>query len=198
MSTRAAARSLVTAPALEPVTIEEAKRHLVIETTDRDAEVERLVKASRRWCERYTRRAFITQTWDLKLDCFPECIELPLAPLQSVTAASFTYVDEDGTTTQVSSSVYTVDTASEPGRVYLAYNQDWPAPRAQPHAISLRFVAGYGNSGDDVPDEIRQAILQMCGTLSEFKETMVIGAIVTQVPFAVESLLGPYQMPPEF
>ena len=126
-------KTLVTAPTVEPVTLAEAKAHVNAEEHhDDDDYIQTLITVAREWCENFTRRAFNTQTWDVFLDRFPsagDVIELPLGKLQSVTDTGFTYVDTDGNTTQVSTAVYTVDTDSEPGRVYLAYNQSWPSIR---------------------------------------------------------------------
>ena len=58
--------SLVTAPPVEPITTQDIKDHLRIDT-DVDLEAEELksyISAARRWCEIFQNRAFITQTWD--------------------------------------------------------------------------------------------------------------------------------------
>lgn len=150
--------SLVTAPAKEPLTLEEVKGHLRLTHGDHDTLLGALIQGAREWAEAFTHRALITQTWDLYLDGFPSVIEVQKPPLQSVTAASFTYVDSDGDTTQVPTSVYTVDTDATPGRVYPAYNQVWPVPRDQPKAVVMRFVAGYGDDEGDVPEPLRTAM----------------------------------------
>ncbi len=58
-----------------------------------DTLIDGLITAARRYCENITRRALITQTWDLWLEKFPEktYIEIPMPPLQelSVTAGAF-------------------------------------------------------------------------------------------------------------
>jgi len=56
------------APALEPVSLTEAKLHLRIDTTAEDVLISSLIKAARQYCENYQRRAYITQTWELWLD----------------------------------------------------------------------------------------------------------------------------------
>jgi Phage gp6-like head-tail connector protein len=61
----------VTPPAIEPVTLAEAKQHARIEYPDDDALVAVLITAARRYCETAIRAAFITQTWTLYLDSFP-------------------------------------------------------------------------------------------------------------------------------
>ena len=58
-------------PATEPVTIEEAKLHLRLDGDDEDTLVGMLISAARSHAEAITRRALITQKWDLYLDTFP-------------------------------------------------------------------------------------------------------------------------------
>ena len=73
---------LITPPALEPVTLDEAKAHLKVDTTDDDALIERLIAAARARAEWHTGRAFLTQSWILWLDCWPplDVAEIPLPP----------------------------------------------------------------------------------------------------------------------
>ena len=102
-------------------------------------------------------RALIEQSWELLLDRFP-CeseIRIPLPPLRSV--ESITYVDPDGETQTLATSVYAVDTASEPGVVSLKYGQTWPSTRCQRNAVTIAFTCGYGVS-DDVPARIKAAV----------------------------------------
>ena len=53
--------------------------------TYEDALITGLIKAAREYCEGYQNRAYITQTWELILDAFPDSvIQIPLPPLQWV------------------------------------------------------------------------------------------------------------------
>jgi len=117
--------------------------------TTADPHLTSLLISAREYGETFTHRAFITQTWDDKRDGFPcedNFLELPLAPLISLT--SVTYVDPAGVTQTLSASLYTVDAPvgpkARPGRVVLAYGQVWPSTRDVVNAVVVRFVAGYG------------------------------------------------------
>src|ERR1019366_2460869 len=59
----------VTDPDIEPVTLEEMKRHLrcFMTVTDEDDDIMALIVAAREWVEDYTARALIDQTWRLTL-----------------------------------------------------------------------------------------------------------------------------------
>jgi len=147
-------------PAVEPVSLDSVKDHLGIARGElgHDAHLTSLIKAARLAAEKYTRRALITQTRKLTLDHFPEWrIYLPNPPLQSV--SSITYVDSDGVTQTVSSSLYDVHTTSSPGFVEPAYSEVWPTPRVQSQAVNITYVAGFGDAKDDIPEDIKQAIV---------------------------------------
>lgn len=183
--------SISSAPAAEPLSTEEAKLHLRITHDEEDDYIDTLITSSRQWAENVTNRALITQSWRLKLSCFPnKVILLPKAPLASV--SSITYIDTAGTTQTLSSSVYLVDAAQEPGTVRLAYGQSWPAIRSQHNAITVTFSCGYGAAGSSVPASIRQAMLAVLATSYEFREDVTSGTI-SKVPEAAERLIWPYR-----
>ena len=154
--------SLVTAPATEPITYEQAKAHLRVDTDDEFDLIDNLIKASRQYCETFTHRAFITQTWDDKRDGFPsdeESITLPLAPLISVT--SVTYTSTAGVLTTWASTNYTVDAPvgpeAERGRIIPVYGVSYPSVRDIENAVTIRFIAGYGGASS-VPAGIKTAM----------------------------------------
>ena len=184
--------SVVTEPTTEPVTLTEAKAHLRVDASDDDTLITSQIKAARAWCEAFTRRAFITQTWDLTLDAWPECgaIEVPLPPLQSVT--SITYVDTDGNTQTWNSSKYLVDIKSLPGRITPTYTEVWPVARDQMNAITIRFVCGWADA-NAVPETVKQGLKLLLGHLYERRESTITGTNVMAVPMATESLLWPYR-----
>lgn len=184
------ALTLITAPSVEPLTTAEAKLHLRVDESADDGLIDGLILAAREQAEAFTKRALITQTWELIFDNFSNCIELPKADLQSVT--SIKYIDTDGVEQTLATSVYTVDTDSEPGRVYLAYNQTWPTVRAIPHAVTIQFVAGYGAASTAIPGSILSAMKLMIGHWYENREDSIVGTIAAPIPFGSRALLGPY------
>ena len=117
--------SLVTAPATEPISLDDAKAHLRVDHTSENDLITSLITSFRAMVDGVDgtlNRALITQTWDLLLDAFPcgdEYIEIPLPPLQSI--ESFTYKDTDGEVQTLTSSDYFLDQVSEPARLYPAY-----------------------------------------------------------------------------
>jgi uncharacterized phiE125 gp8 family phage protein len=186
------AMTLVTAAAIEPVTLAEAKDQLRVDITDDDVLIAGLIVVAREFAEAITRRALITQTWDYIMDAFPagDRLALPLAPLQSVT--SITYVDDEDASDTVSSADYQVDTDSEPGRIVLKSTATWPSVTLRAaNGVTVRFVAGYGDDVEDVPQKIRQAMLLMVGHWYENREDTVGVGNVQRIPMGAEWLLWP-------
>lgn len=150
---------LVTAPASEPVSTAEAKTHLRQGISDDDNYIAALIVAARLYCEEYTQRAFVDQTWRVKLDDFPasesESICLPRPPLSSVTSVQ--YVDTDGDSQTWDAANYTADTDAFKGRVYTVYNGDWPDTQDHKQVVTITYVAGFG-AASDVPETIKAAI----------------------------------------
>lgn len=183
--------TIVTPPAEEPVTLTEAKNHLRVDLTDDDSLISALIVAAREHAEAITRRAFITQTLKLSLDAFPANngpIYVPMPPLQSVN--SLKYFDTDGVEQTLNEGTdYLVDNESEPGRITPAPDTGWPATQNRPNAVSVEFVAGFGDASK-VPQGIKQAILLMVGHWYENREAVTMqGNNAGELPMAVDSLL---------
>jgi uncharacterized phiE125 gp8 family phage protein len=180
-------------PAIEPVTLDEAKAHLRLDTDTDDAYVSALIVAARERVELFLRRALITQTFEYTLDQFlaSSFIDLPRPPLRSVDWIK--YIDAAGNQQTLPPEVYVVDASSnEMGRVALAWNQFWPITRWSINSIVIRFVAGYGDKAEDVPQAIRHGILIEISNLYENREDIVIGQTINMVPLS-ERLLWPYR-----
>lgn len=133
---------LITPPAAEPVTLDQAKAHMRVTHEREDDLIAALIMAAREQAEHMTGRQLMTATWELHLDAWAGAVfEIPRPPLQSV--ASVTYLDEDGQEQTVSPTLYTVDMASIMGRVVLKPGASWPTPGRLPGAVRVRFTAGY-------------------------------------------------------
>lgn len=183
---------LIAAPAVEPVLLTDAKTQLAIDDTDSDTVLTRRCTSAREWAENFLQGALISQTWELVLDAFPYGpIPIGRPPLQSVT--SIKYLDADGVQQTLDAADYVVDIDSDPGRVYPAYGKSWPSTQSIENAVRIRFVAGYGDAGADVPNPIKEAILIAIGHWTNYQSSDEYGVTMTRVPFAAEALLQPYR-----
>lgn len=177
-----------TAPAIEPVTLAEAKAHLVISHTDDDDYIEdTLIPAARQHIEDNWDRALITQTWVYARDHWPLGNEIRLPGGHMLSLVGVTYTDSD----EVSHSFADIlaDTEFEP-RVILAYGKSWPSDTLSPLSpIKVEYTCGYGDA-DDVPENVKHALKLIIGHWYERREAVLTGTISKEIEFAVSSLLS--------
>jgi uncharacterized phiE125 gp8 family phage protein len=195
---------LITPPAVEPVTLAEAKAHLKVDATDDDSLITSLIAAARAKAEWHTGRAFVTQSWVLWLDRWPSGgaddglppalsstpplpIEIPLPPLQAVTSIT-TYALNDAASV-LDAGAYQVDGVSEPARVTLKFGVTPPVGLRAINAVAVAFTAGYGDGESDVPFAVKQAILEIVADIYTNR-----GEIAGATPLGAQALLAPYRM----
>lgn len=157
---------LVTPPAFEPVTLDEAKLHLKQDgTTADDALITELVVAAREACERLQDRSYVTQVWDLFLDEFPrpyagrqQPIELPRAPVQTVTSVKYTPLG-GAQVTMVAGTDYVASLKDQrEGKVWPKAGTWWPQDVLETaDAVVVRYDAGFGLAAA-VPARIKQLV----------------------------------------
>jgi len=186
-----------TAPALEPVTLAEAKAHLRVDISDDDDLITAIIKAAREWCEEYLDRTLIHTQWTMRMDAFPWEFKLPRPPMAqagTTTVTSVTYTLETQATATLDTSEYRVDRNSTPGVVRTVYAGTWPGHLADANAVSVTWWGGYGADGTSVPEAIRSAMLLLIGHLYENRQAAVAtGAVPQDVPFGVKALLDTHR-----
>lgn len=169
------------APAIEPITLDELKNRLRITTCHFDSELQDLLKSARTTIENESYRRLITQTVEMHIQDFPGTygdIEIRLAPIQSITHIK--YYDQDDTLATYSSANYYTDLTSTPPRIVLEESQSWPlTQQARPNKVVITLVAGYGSTTASIPAAARLAIVEYCrahrsdcdggGNLSKYK-----------------------------
>lgn len=190
-------------PAIEPITRAEAKRHCRMDTdiTDEDTDVDVWIQAAREWCEDFTGRAMIDQTWELWLPAFPcGAIYLPKPPLIDV--VSIYYINTSGDLTLLAADQYDVDSSFEPEpRIVPSWGNGWPGTRVEPGAVRVRFRAGYADrtgspteGTDRVPAALRQAMKLVIGHINEHRESVVDGQAPSEVPQGAEWVARRYRV----
>lgn len=152
-----------TEPAIEPVSTDEVAEYLRIDYDDHDTMIAGYSKEARQTIEDgYLWKALITQTCVDKFDAFGE-LELHWQPVQSITSIS--YLDADGSTQTLATSVYEIGKERGVSYVRLKYGQQWPSTYAHQDVITITYVVGYGDASTNVPEAIRQAIIMYAGHL---------------------------------
>jgi uncharacterized phiE125 gp8 family phage protein len=154
----------IVAPTSEPITLAEAKAHCRVDHTADDTLIQGYITTSREWVEDYIDRSLVTQRLTMKLDAFPDEIELPRPPMAAsgtVTAVIVTYVTgEAGGTATLSSAEYRVDRDSTPGVIRTTYAGSWPSHLLDQNSVTVTWWAGYGDPAS-VPQRVKSAML-MC------------------------------------
>ena len=189
--------TLTTAPAVEPVSATEVKKHLRLVTTTAEAAaytteddlLDRLITVSRTQAEQETGRRFITQTLTMYLNGWPSerYIRIPYPPLQS---AVVTYRLSDDDDYDETLSTADVDIVSEPGRIILQPDESWPSGTLYTDKpIKIVFICGYGLAVA-APENIKSAILLKISDLYENRGEVVIGVSVGRIGGAVDLMFS--------
>lgn len=179
--------SLLTPPSAEPVTLAEMKAYLRVEHDDEDALIAQLITAARRACEGSTRRAFLAQSWRLTRGRWPRDgqIDVPLAPLVSVTAAFIRTAD--GGETTIDPARFRVVAGAAPGLILA--RRPLPAP-AVDSTIELDIAAGYGEDASAVPADLVEAVRRLAAQLYESRGVTKDPSL----PADVAALLAPHRV----
>jgi uncharacterized phiE125 gp8 family phage protein len=193
----------ITGPATEPVSLDEAKQQLYLDSDFQDARVTSLIVAARTYFETQTNRRLISQTWRYSLDHYPRSarsIVLPIGPAISVETLKF--LDTNGSTVTVDPSEYLVDLTNPRAQIAPALFLPWPWTvwafhHMIPGAVLVDFTAGYGADFGDVPEDIRQAILLMVAHWYSNREPVITGvrAAAIDVPHSATAIIDAYRIP---
>ena len=181
---------LLTPPETEPLTLDEAKAFLRVDTSDEDLLITTLIKSARLHVESRTLLALITQNWRMVLDCWPAHgrIAVRPGPLRAVTAARV--YDFDGHVRAVDSQAFVADT----GAAVLAF-VPWamPMPTRIAAGIEIDITVGFGDAATDVPEPLRQAIRLL--VVHWYENRGIVAADGrAMVPATVAALTAPYRM----
>lgn len=183
---------LTSGPAAEPVTVSEAKAHLRIDGASEDVLIASLILTSRLHVEAALGLALIDQTWMLVLDRWPVdgSVEIPIAPLQAVTAVRVR--DAAGVASVAPPTSYLVDIASKPPR--LVWNNTAPVTPGQAvNGIEIDLSVGFGATASSVPAPLKHAVLMLTAHWYEHRDPVEIGSTAARIPDAVSDLIQPFR-----
>ena len=181
------------APAVEPITLAEAKAHLRLDASAEDALVTSLILTSRLHIEAALGLALITQGWTYLRDRWPRSrsLDLPMRPIQAVTAIRV--LAADGSFTTLDPTSYELDGRGLPARLVLPASASRPQPGRASNGIAIDFTAGWGDLPADVPAPIRQSLLLLVAHWYEFRAPFETGGAIVPIPRSVSDLLLPYR-----
>lgn len=170
-----------TDPDDEPITLEEAWRHLRIDaygsplaSDDDDWLLNIGIPAARQWAEGYTGLALAPQTLELVADTFPEdYFELAGGPVQSV--QSIDYIDDASSPQPQVFTDYQLNIYADPPRLSPATGFTWPVGNGAENSVRVRYVVGYSRAGYSplgyvLPPRLKIGLLLLLGHLYENRE----------------------------
>lgn len=165
------ALKLITVSGSEPVTLAELKVAAKIDAdlTGEDDFITALGKAARSSAEQYMNRIIVAQQFERSLDAFPEG-GIQLAWPYVTTIDSVTYIDENGDSQTLSSSLYSLDNRELPGWVLPAEDTDWPTTLDTANAVRVTFTSGWGEGS--VPEDVKTFIKMRVATLYRNREQL--------------------------
>lgn len=184
---------LLSGPAIEPVSLAEAKAHLRVEHDDSDDTIAALIAGARVHVETQTRRALITQSWRLVRDRWPADgrIEVLPGPLRQLTAVRV--YKPDGSTQAIDPAAFAADKASVPAVVAFPPGA-LPQPGRVVAGIELDVSVGYGDEAEAAPGPLRQAIRILVAHWYENRGLVATGVAGAMLPETAAALLAPYRV----
>ena len=178
-------------PAIEPVSLSEAKEHLRITNSNDDSFINRLITSARQISENFTGLGFIQQSYSIFIDEFPKSgvIKIPKQPFLSLQAiniydASDNFVAED-------LNLYSIDQIQ--GRIVLKDGYIVPIAKRKVNGIEISFNVGYGANASDVPEDIKTAILLLVASMYENRGNNIQEQLHLSKTGAAE-ILQPYKI----
>ncbi len=173
---------LITAPIIEPVTVDEAKIYAHIDHDVDDLLISSWIKTGRRLAEDYQRRAYYEQVWEMSFDGFPALpLLIPRPPLIEIDYIR--YYDTENAMTEMDLTNFIIDTNSEPARLAHAYGEIWPSIILRPiDALRIRYRCGFERMDVDdsttttfapeylsIPENVTDAIYLYCAYRNEYR-----------------------------
>lgn len=179
---------LLSPPALEPLSLAEAKDLLRVSDGAEDALITRLIAAARSSVERAAGLALISQNWAWWCDGWvgSMAITLPLWPVLSLN--SLAVFGEDDVGVVIDAAHYSGDLISRPARLVMRGSMPRPQPERTVNGLEVQFTAGFGNSADDVPKPLVQAISLLVAHWFEHR-----GDDGVEMPLSVRGLIEPWR-----
>lgn len=177
-------------PAVEPLTLSEAKAHLRIADAVEDTYLAGLIRVAREHLERATGLVATNQSFRLHLDSVSEdgMIQILKGPVQTIDAIRV--YDAAGQPKTVSLQGIVVERGSMPAR--LSTPPGLIAAQGV-NGIDIDFTAGFGATGNEVPDTIRRALLLHVAQMFEYRGAVTVADQPAVLPDGYDRLLDPFR-----
>ena len=182
---------LLTPPAVEPLTLAEAKAWLRIDGAEDDALVASLIGAAPGLVEPAPPPPLIHHGCRIIRDGWPVDgrIPLPMAPVAEVTAVRV--LDSAGLPAPVPATAYRLEALRDPPLVIVTGAV--PLPGQALSGIEIDVIAGFGPASQDVPEPLRHAVRLLLARWYEQRGDAAGDELA--LPGDIAALIGPYRRP---
>jgi len=143
--------TVITGPATEPVSLAEAKTQCRVTSSAEDSLLTDLISAARDAIEDYCGAKFAEQTIRQDCSCWSDLAAVPFGPVSN---AVVTYLDADGVSQTLASTVYRETTTGRSAHFSLKKGQAWPSVFDTADAISVQGIVG-----ETTPERVKHAML---------------------------------------
>lgn len=171
-----------------PVLLDDARSHLRVTGSDEDMLITQQLAAAVAAVSERTGRRLGTETWSASYSSVSGDLDLPMAPVQSITSITYWDANDAQQTAQLTDFYFFADDdfatlRPKPGRA-------WPSANSnRMDAITVTFVAGYS----PIPAPLRTAVLMTLGHLFENREAVSVGLSVAEFPVGVADMVDLYR-----
>ena len=182
----------ITTPTNAVITLNEIKDHLRIERdeTEFDSDLQDITTAAIDMVESETNTTLLTTTFAAYWDRWPllgQHLKLPGNPITAVN--SITYVDVGGVPTVWDPADYQFSTTRTPAVIKPIAGTTYPATATDTlDVVCVEFVAGYGDTSDDVPELFKHMIKLLVGHWFRNREAVLVGSISKRIELAFMSI----------
>lgn len=182
---------IITDIVIEPVSVAEAKLYCKVQDTADDTLFSTLITSARRMLEKYTSCSFAEKTIHATWVEVPKqnYVELPYGPIIAID--KIYRIDHEGTEEELTlNSDYFVMGDQD---AIIKITSYWSSGMVYVNSIRVEYKAGYGNAAtEDLPEELKLAILKQVATDYELRENIVAG-VTTVLSNESKVLAGPYR-----
>lgn len=178
---------------LEPITLDEAKKHLRVVIPDEDDYILSLITAARQMAEGRLNRTLMLRTRRQVFDRDSTSYVLRKPPVVSVDEVSV--LDQAGVPTAIDATAFRVRQYGEdaPSEIEALPGATWPGLLRTGSLLAVDYLAGYPVG--EVPAPIIAWMKLVIGALYEQRESMVVGVSVSMIPEEFNRwLLQPYMV----